>query len=586
MTNNRIERKIYILRNREPKVIEYVQGASAVPIMLSLQDYRIPEGAAARIYVLKPSGKGEYDTAAIEDNGVLVDVKSTMFNETGVNYIQAVVTLGDKTLITFSQEVEVSPNRVPGEVPESENNSDFLDEYLAEMDEKKANADHPVFTGSVSMGRKADSIVGKNSAALGEDVQAIGDASAASGKNTVSGMRGYYIKSMNLTSSPPRIYLCKEKVLPVISKADNTDTSFATPAYLVGDRFNIINDSHHVLCGTIVGLRNNVVEYTGNLGFTEIKPDESVEGHTFSVPSKPTVGVVTITYGGFASGEGCIAAGRSSAAIGRDNVAAGNYGFAVGRKNVAGYAGYAEGGETSALGERSHSEGSKTKAIGHSSHAEGMVTQANGNYSHAEGSDTRANGQRSHAEGYNTTAAGEGAHAEAWCTKANGNYSHAEGQESQAAGTASHSEGIRCVTEGPAAHAEGVGTKAAGQSSHAEGWETKANGEHSHAEGYYTKTNGNCSHAEGSYTTASGNCSHVQGKYNTVDTEGKYAHIVGNGTSSGSRSNAHTLDWDGNAWYAGSVEATALILKSSTPGSAKRFKITVDDSGTLTAVEI
>lgn len=84
---NRIERKIYILKNREPRVIEYVQGASAVPIILTLMDYDIPEDATARVYVLKPSGKGEYDTATIEDNGILIDVKSSMFDETGTSQI-------------------------------------------------------------------------------------------------------------------------------------------------------------------------------------------------------------------------------------------------------------------------------------------------------------------------------------------------------------------------------------------------------------------------------------------------------------------------------------------------------------------
>ena len=66
----------------------------------------------------------------------------------------------------------------------------------------------------------------------------------------------------------------------------------------------------------------------------------------------------------------------------------------------------------------------------------------------------------------------------------------------------------------------------------------------------------------------------------------KYAHIVGNGESNSARSNAHTLDWDGNAWFAGTVEGTALILPSSTPDSTKRFRITVDDSGTITAEEL
>ena len=32
-----------------------------------------------------------------------------------------------------------------------------------------------------------------------------------------------------------------------------------------------------------------------------------------------------------------------------------------------------------------------------------------------------------------------------------------------------------------------------------------------------------------------------------------HAFIVGNGTSNDDRSNAHTLDWDGNAWFAGKV---------------------------------
>jgi hypothetical protein len=38
-----------------------------------------------------------------------------------------------------------------------------------------------------------------------------------------------------------------------------------------------------------------------------------------------------------------------------------------------------------------------------------------------------------------------------------------------------------------------------------------------------------------------------------LNVRGKYAHIVGNGWGNGSRSNAHTLDWDGNAWFAGDV---------------------------------
>lgn len=124
-----------------------------------------------------------------------------------------------------------------------------------------------------------------------------------------------------------------------------------------------------------------------------------------------------------------------------------------------------------------------------------------------------------------------------------------------------------------------------GDRSFAEGLDTTASGSFAHAEGYGTIASGYISHTEGLYTTASGNFQHVQGKYNIEDSSNTYAHIVGNGTDE-ARSNAHTLDWSGNAWFAGTIEGKALILPSSTEGSTKRFKITVDDSGTLTATEV
>lgn len=85
----------------------------------------------------------------------------------------------------------------------------------------------------------------------------------------------------------------------------------------------------------------------------------------------------------------------------------------------------------------------------------------------------------------------------------------------------------------------------------------------SHAEGSNSEAKGNSSHAEGVNTIAAGAYQHVQGKHNVVDPEhdennanklGKYAHIVGNGTSKTDRSNAHTLDWFGLGWFAGGLK--------------------------------
>lgn len=146
---------------------------------------------------------------------------------------------------------------------------------------------------------------------------------------------------------------------------------------------------------------------------------------------------------------------------------------------------------------------------------------------------------------------GEYAWAEGKGTTASGKWSHAEGSNTTASGTTSHAEGSGTTASSSNSHAEGGYTKASGYASHAEGSNSKALGEASHAEGNITKASGNYSHAEGFYTTASVEAQHVQGKYNISDTTS--AHIVGNGSSDSNRSNVHTLDWQGNAWFAGDV---------------------------------
>lgn len=208
--------------------------------------------------------------------------------------------------------------------------------------------------------------------------------------------------------------------------------------------------------------------------------------------------------------------------------------------------------------------------VGIESFAEGSSTEATGNASHAEGSSTTASGSASHAEGHDTLASGHNSHAEGSYTTAWGNCSHAEGSSlnkapKMAYGNSSNTTIINKWKSGNFTLAKGL-------SSHAEGKNVLALGENSHAEGVATFANGDSSH--------------VQGKFNIADDGNLYAHIVGNGTSDASRSNAHTLDWSGNAWFAGNVEGKALIISSSTEGSTKKFKITVDDSGTLTATEV
>lgn len=262
---------------------------------------------------------------------------------------------------------------------------------------------------------------------------------------------------------------------------------------------------------------------------------------------------------------------------------------------------HAEGYNTYARSVCSHAEGEASTSWGYGSHAEGFHSYTNAAYSHAEGYRSYANGYRAHAEGYWTTANADNAHSEGSETRALGMNSHSEGDRTVASGQESHAEGYLSSATYMYAHAEGWGTCASGRNSHAEGAYAYATTVNSHAEGSQTRAIGDTSHAEGYLTTSSGACSHVEGRnsiasgerahaqnwgttasgmsahsagiytianhkgqyvfgeYNVEDNStnasterGNYIEIIGNGTDT-TRSNARTLDWDGNEVLSGKL---------------------------------
>lgn len=307
----------------------------------------------------------------------------------------------------------------------------------------------------------------------------------------------------------------------------------------------------------------------------------------------------------------------------------------------------------SIIGVNATIEGSENIASGNNSHAEGLGTIASGDYSHAEGSfrivqipTTLVSGLGNSTE-ITITNGGmppsisidsiisisqEGyPYSEiesinyptitlkkpiseinfsnkklylVFFTQASGNYSHAEGIGNTASGNGSHAQGYQTTASGDYSHAEGNSAKATNYTSHAEGAATTASGRHSHAEGYSTIASGEGSHAEGYMTIAQRKVQHVSGKYNIADdggtdesTIGNYVEIVGNGTSSSRRSNARTLDWDGNEILAGkltigahpteNMDVTTLSYVQQELNKLKPIIITFDDNtASKTAAEI
>ena len=98
--------------------------------------------------------------------------------------------------------------------------------------------------------------------------------------------------------------------------------------------------------------------------------------------------------------------------------------------------------------------------------------------------------------------------------------------------------------------------KATGASSFAQGRGVQATGFGSVAHGYKSIASGNYATANGFVTKASSHNQFVIGKRNIEDSSGQYSFIIGNGTADDARSNAYTLDWQGNGTFAGTVSSS------------------------------
>jgi hypothetical protein len=119
--------------------------------------------------------------------------------------------------------------------------------------------------------------------------------------------------------------------------------------------------------------------------------------------------------------------------------------------------------------------------------------------------------------------------------------------------TAEKFNDVNNVASAEYSHAEGHLTTANGFAAHAEGVSSAASYQGAHAEGIQCRADANASHAEGAGTRAIGDAQHVQGRYNAP--LASYIHIIGNADSGKltDRKNIHTVDYAGNANYAGKV---------------------------------
>lgn len=120
-----IVRDIFVRSRGLTVQIDYIQGTNAVPLRFQFRDYTVPTGAAARIYIKKPSGKEVYNNASLSENTVTVQPTTQMFAEVGEQEGQLQLTSGQKILVTFPILFRVERNLI------SESAVESTDEYGA-----------------------------------------------------------------------------------------------------------------------------------------------------------------------------------------------------------------------------------------------------------------------------------------------------------------------------------------------------------------------------------------------------------------------------------------------------------------------
>lgn len=548
----------------------------------------------------------------IADDGISVYIQRHRYDQIYITTDDIEIKIPKTTTITFYSEDYTTAVR-------SIENGIFAT-YVAQPLSQRTTADSDGNNITETYAKKnelSESIVlekgdGENSVVQSNaESQAISEYAVAMGNTNISGVKGYYI--MSVDPDAKKIYLSETKGdTPEMSTTDNTDISFQTPGYDVGDEFTIINNFKFPFCSKISAISNNVVTYETDLPFTEFVSDTGSDGHAFWVPTKPDVGVVDFGVSATSFGESNTVSGRSGFAAGRGNVIGGHYGIALGRINKVGHACVALGQGNKVIGEYSTGSGSNNTVTGDQhfvSGAEntvsgeghtvtGMGNQANGgvysstvgrsnkmtttNYSfvsgfgneitgdnvadnmdshHVSGNYNKVEGATNTVSGYGNTVSGKRHIVSGQGNTVSGEYGHhVAGYGNTVEGDVNTVSGLGHTVKGVRQHVSGLENDVSGEIHAVSGHNNTVSGSYHTVGGYHNVVSGQNNTVFGAHNIAQGNQT-VLGSYNVQDPD--KVLIVGNGVySSGEeyRSNCFTVDKQGNAVFAGNVSSPNIAL--------------------------
>ena len=210
----------------------------------------------------------------------------------------------------------------------------------------------------------------------------------------------------------------------------------------------------------------------------------------------------------------------------------------------------------------------------------GFQLTSSANYSVATGFSTTASGFSSTAIGDQTISSGRTSTAMGFKTQASGDYSTSMGRNVIASGDYSFAVGIDSIASGYSSTSIGGNAIASGWGSIAMGRNVISSGDYSFATGLRTIVSNMCNVVIGKYNRATRSGSGTDDNPYIYTDPGDYALIIGNGIGdeTENRSNALTVDWDGNLWIAGTLKGKigAQYGTSSTTASTQVKSVTCD----------
>lgn len=349
---------------------------------------------------------------------------------------------------------------------------------------------------AINLGRLADTTIGNQSVAIGVDNTVVGINSIAVGSNNI----------IDETKFSGEYYYAQNSI--VVGYANTIDS--CSQAAIFGSSNKIINSSDYSsndYGGSFIAGNNNIIN---NNGYNVLLGWGNETGIWIDSSFNQTRG----SYYCFAAGS--------------HNKVTGYRGIAMGYSNIAG----------DGQNEASMAFGRSNKSTGTSSTAMGSYCESTGAYSFAGGTDTDSAGSGAFGYGYYCQASG-------YCSVALGYSCKTESSQSIALGYMAEVKGYTGIAMGYQAKTEGSEGVAIGSYNEAKGGQSLALGCHSSTSSYNSVAIGYYAKALSSHQTA-------MGKFNIEDTEGKYALIFGGGEYDTPK-NIFTLDWSGNAWFAGSI---------------------------------